>query len=171
MSNLPWFMDLTFQVPMQYCSLQHRTFLSSPHTSKIGCCFHFGSASSFLLEQFLHSSPVIYWALTDLGSSSFSVISFCLFILFMRFSRQQCWSGLPSPFPAGHILSGLSTMTCPSWVALHNMAHSFIELDKAVVRVISLVSCLWLNCAFELLNCGFGEDSWESLGLQGDQTS
>jgi len=24
-SNLPWFMDLTFQVPMQYCSLQHRT--------------------------------------------------------------------------------------------------------------------------------------------------
>ena len=22
-----------------------------------------------------------------------------------------------------------------------------------------------------LLNCGIGEDSWESLGLQGDQTS
>ena len=22
-SNLPWFMDLTFQVPMQYCSFQH----------------------------------------------------------------------------------------------------------------------------------------------------
>ena len=22
-----------------------------------------------------------------------------------------------------------------------------------------------------LLNCGVGEDSWESLGLQGDQTS
>ena len=22
-----------------------------------------------------------------------------------------------------------------------------------------------------LLNCGFGEDSWESLGLQGDPTS
>ena len=29
-SNLPWFMDLTFQVPMQYCSLQHRTLLPSP---------------------------------------------------------------------------------------------------------------------------------------------
>ena len=25
-SDLPWFMDLTFQVPMQYCSLQHQTF-------------------------------------------------------------------------------------------------------------------------------------------------
>ena len=30
-------------------------------------------------------------------------------------------------------------MTCLSWVALHGMAHSFIELDKAVVHVISLV--------------------------------
>ena len=32
-SNLPWFMDLTFQVPMQYCSLQHLTLLlSQKHT-------------------------------------------------------------------------------------------------------------------------------------------
>ena len=30
-----------------------------------------------------------YWAPTDLGSSSFSVLSFCLFILFMGFSRQE----------------------------------------------------------------------------------
>ena len=28
------------------------------------------------------------------------------------------------------------------WVALHGMAHSFIELDKAVVHVISLVNFL-----------------------------
>ena len=28
-SNLPWFMDLTFQVPMQYCSLQQQTLLLS----------------------------------------------------------------------------------------------------------------------------------------------
>ena len=28
------------------------------------------------------------------------------------------------------------------WVALHGMAHSFIELDKAVVHVISLISFL-----------------------------
>ena len=32
----------------------------------------------------------------------------------------------------------------PSWVALHGMAHSFIELDNAVVHVVSLVSFLWL---------------------------
>ena len=43
-----------------------------------------------------------------------------------------------------HVLSELSTMTRPSWVALHSMAHSFIELDEAVVHVIRLVSFLWL---------------------------
>ena len=73
-SNLPWFMDLTFQVPMQYCSLQHRTLLLSPVTSTTGCCFYFGPIPSFFLELFLHWSPVAYWALTDLGSSSFSPI-------------------------------------------------------------------------------------------------
>ena len=31
-------------------------------------------------------------------------------------------------------------MTRPSCVALHGMYHSFIELDKAVIHVISLVS-------------------------------
>ena len=66
-SNLPRFMDLTFQVTMHYCSLQHRTLLPSPVTSTAGCCFCFGSTSSFFLESFLHSSPVAYWAPTDLG--------------------------------------------------------------------------------------------------------
>jgi len=137
-------MDLTFQIPMQYCSLQHRTSLPSPVTYTTGFCFHFASVSSFFLELFLHWSPVAYWAPTDLGSSSFSVLSFYLFILLIGFSRQEYWSGLPFPSPADHILSELFTMTRPSWVALHSMAHRFIELAKAVVHVLRLVSFLWL---------------------------
>ena len=69
-SNLPWFMDLIFQVPTQYCSLQHRTLLLSPVTARTAYCFCFGSIPSFFLELFLHWSPVAYWAPTDLGSSS-----------------------------------------------------------------------------------------------------
>ena len=153
-SNLPWFMDLTFQVPMQYCSLQHQTLLLSPVTSTTGCSFFSGSVSSFFLELFLYSSPVAYWAPTNLGSSSFSVISFSPFILFMGFSREEYWSGLPFPSPGDHILSELSTMTCVSWVALHVMAHSFIELEKAVVHVISLVSFVWLWLSFCLPSDG-----------------
>ena len=93
--NFPWFMDLSFQVPMQYCSLQHQTLLLSPVMSTTWHCFCFDSATSFFLELFLHSSTVAYWAPTDLGISSFSVIYFCTFILFMGFSRQEYWSGLP----------------------------------------------------------------------------
>ena len=113
--NLPWFMDLTFQVPMQYCSVQHQTWLPSPVASTTGCYCYFGSFSSLFLELFLHWSPVEYWAPTDLGSSYFSVLSFCLFILFMGFSRKEYWSGLPIPSPVDHVLSEVSTMTCLGW--------------------------------------------------------
>ena len=85
-SNLSWFMDLSVQVPIQYWYLQHQTLLLSPVISITGCCFCFGSVSSFFLELFNHCSPVAYWAPTYLGSSSFSVLSFCLFILLMGFS-------------------------------------------------------------------------------------
>ena len=108
---------------MQYCSLQHWTLLPSPIIATNGDCFCFGSASSFFLELFLHFCPVAYWAPTDLKSPSFSVISFCLFILFMGFSRQKYSSGLPFFSPVDQVLSELFTMTHLSWVALGGMAH------------------------------------------------
>ena len=152
-SNLPWFMDATFQVPM-LCSLQntvlYRIELYFHYQShpQLGIVYALAPFLHFFLELLLHSSPVAYWAPTNLGSSSFSVISFCLFILFMGFLRQEYWSALPFPSPVDHSLSEPSTMTCPSWVALHGMAHSFTELDKAVVHVISLISFLWLWFSF-----------------------
>ena len=121
-----------FHVPMQYCSLQHRALLLSPATSTTGHCFHFKSASSFLLELFLHPCPVAYWAPTDLGSSSFGVLSFCLLIMFMEFSRREYWIGLPFPSPVGHICQ-----TSPPWPVHLGWPHtawlSFFELDKTVV--------------------------------------
>ena len=69
--NLPWFMGLTFQVSMQYCSLQHWILFSSPEISITECHFHFGPAASFFLELLafaLCSSPVAYWTLSDLGA-------------------------------------------------------------------------------------------------------
>ena len=62
----------------------------------------------------------------------------------MGFSRQEYWSGSLFLSPVDHVLSELSTMTHLSWVALHSMAHSFTELDKAVIHVIRLVNFLWL---------------------------
>ena len=40
---------------------------------------------------------------------------------------------MPFPSPVDHILSDLSTRTCPSWMAPRSW-FSFIELDKAVVH-------------------------------------
>ena len=127
-------MDLTFQVPMQYCFLQHQTLFLSPVTSTAGYSFCFGSIPSFFLELFLHWSPIAYWASSDLGISSFSILSFCLFILFMGFSRQEYWSGFPFRSSVDHILSDISTMPRPSSIAPQAWL-SFIELDKAVVLV------------------------------------
>ena len=140
--NLPWFVNLTFQVPTQYCSLQHWTSITSH--------IHNWELFSLWLCLFILSgviSPLFSSSILGTFRSS-SVLSFCLFTLFMRLSRQEYWSGLAFPSPVDHVLSELSTITHPSWVALHGMAHSFIELDKAVVHVTRLVSFLWLWFSF-----------------------
>ena len=142
-SNLPWFMDLTFQVLIQYCSLQHWTLLPSRHIH---------NWALFLLWLCLFIlSGLIYplFSSSILGTyQSGEFISQCpIFLPFHTVhgvlkARMVKWFAIPSPLH--HVLSELSTMTCPSWVALHGMAHSFIDLDKAVVHVTSLVSFLWL---------------------------
>ena len=105
--NLPWFLHLTFQLPMQYCSLQHWTLLPSPVISTAGCCSCFGSIPHSFWSYFATDLQA-YWAPTDSGSSSFSVLSFRLFLLFMGFSRQEYWSGWPFRSPLDHVLSELS---------------------------------------------------------------
>ena len=50
----------------------------------------------------------------------------------MRFSQQVYWGGLPFPPAVDHSLLELSALTHPSWVALHGMAHSGIELCKSL---------------------------------------
>ena len=86
-SSLLWFMDLRFQVLVQNCSLQHQILLSSPDTSTTEHRFHFGPADPFSLRLLVVlpcSSPVAYWTPSDLGDSSFSVVSFCPCIQFLR---------------------------------------------------------------------------------------
>ena len=47
-----------------------------------------------------------------------------------------------------------------------------VRLVKAMVFPVVMYGCeTWTAKELMLLNCGVGEDSWESLGLQGDHTS
>jgi len=56
----------------------------------------------------------------------------------MGLSGQEYWSGLPCLPPVDHVFSELFTMTHPSWVDLHGMAHSFIELHRSLTAVMKL---------------------------------
>ena len=136
-------MDLTFHVPMQYCSLWHWTFLPSPVTSKLFSPFlHLFILSGVISPLF--SSSILG---TDRpGEIIFQSPIFLPFhtvhgVLKARILKRFANTAV-IPSPVDHVLSELSTMTCSSWEALHSLAHCFIELDKAAVHVISLVSFL-----------------------------
>ena len=58
-SNLPWFMDLTFQVSMQYCSLQRQILLSSPDISTTEASFPLWPIY-FILPGAISSSPPLF---------------------------------------------------------------------------------------------------------------
>ena len=150
MPNLPWFMDLTFQVPMQYCSFQRWTLLSPPDTSTTESHFCFGPVISFfpeLLVIALCSSPVAYWMLADPeGSPPVPFI----------FAFSQCpWQSPGKNTGVGchfllqcTMLSEFFTMTHPSWVALTawlitSLSYtSTFSMTSAVIheRVIHLIS-------------------------------
>ena len=129
-SNLPCFIDLTFQVPMEYCSLQHRTLLPSFVISTTECCFFFGFIASFFLEFFLYCSLVVYGHLPTWGihlsvSYLFS-LSYCSWDSQGKNTEVVCHS----PSPVDYVLSELSTMSHQYWVALHDMAHNFISITS-----------------------------------------
>ena len=133
MSNLSWFVDLMFQVPMQYCSLQHQTLLSPPDTSTAEHHSCFGPLASFFLELLviaLHSFPVAYWTTSDLWELVFQRHIFLPFHTVYEVLQVRVLDGLPFPPPVDHSLSELFTMTCTAWVALQSMAPSFIELHS-----------------------------------------
>ena len=97
---------------MPSCNTYHLTWVSP--TFDVGYLFTASDLASitshihtwvlFLLwlHPFILSgviSPLISSSIlgtSDLGSSSFSILSFCLFILFMGFSRQEYWFAIES---------------------------------------------------------------------------
>ena len=132
-------MDLTFQVPMQYCSLQHQTFLPSPVTSTAGCCLRFGSVSSFFLEVFLHSILGTYQP----GEFIFQCSILLPFHTVHGVLKARILKWFAIPFSNGpHFVKTLHHDPSVLGGPTYSMAHSFIELDKAVIQVISLVSFL-----------------------------
>ena len=78
-SNFPWFIDLTVQIPMQFCSLQHQTLLPLPITSQVLLWLHLFILSGIISP--LISSSIAYWAPTTwwvhLSVSYLFAFSYC----------------------------------------------------------------------------------------------
>ena len=94
----------------------------------------FPSIRVFSNESILHIGWPKYWSFSFSisrfneysGLLSFRIECFDQAPLSVGFFRQEYWSGLPFPSAVDHILSDLSTMTHPSWVAPRAWL-SFIE--------------------------------------------
>ena len=143
-------MDLTFKVPMQRCSLQHRTLLLSPVTSTTGCCFCFGShfPHPFILSGVI--SPLTSSSILSTDRPGELLFQYPIILLFHTVHgvlKARIMKWFPIPFSSGpHCVRPLHHLSaCLGWP--HKAWLSFTELDKAVVHVIRLASFLrlWFN--------------------------
>ena len=101
--NLPWFMDLTFQFSMQYCSLQNQAFLSPPRHPQLSVVSTF-PRPSFLLELLviaLYSYPVAYWTPSDLGWLICQHHIFFLFHNVRGVFQARIWKWVAISFSSG----------------------------------------------------------------------
>ena len=123
---------------------------------KIWCCIlpccSVAKSGSTLCDPMNYSTPgslsfTVSWSLLKFMSIELRIFCCPMFLpfhtrilQFVGFSRQEYWSGLPSPSLVDHILPEIFTVTGSSWVAQHSMAHSFFELleplchNKAVIH-------------------------------------
>ena len=160
-------MDLTFQVPMQYCSLQLRSLLLLRH-------IHSWVLFLLWLHPFILSgviSPLI--SINILGiyrprEFPFQYLFILPFHTIHGVLKARILKWFAIPFSSGpHSVRSLhhdpSVLGGP-----HRAWLSFIELDKAVVPVIRLASFLWLwfQCVCSLMpSCNIYHLTWVSLTL------
>ena len=140
-ANLPWFMDPTFQVPMQYCSLASNLTFTIWHICNWASFLLWPSCLELLVIA-LSSFPVAYWTPSDLECSFSSVVFFVF---------SYCSWG--SPVVCHFLLQwttfchNSSLWSCPSWVAQHGMAYinSLIALLKHLHHNIAMTheGSLW----------------------------
>ena len=118
MTNLPRFMDLASQVPMQYRSLQHQTLLSPPDTPTTAsfplwphCALLSGAVSD------LKPSALPQWRTRHLLTWRTFLLVLCLLLFHtvhgVLQSRILQWVAVSSSMD--HTLPELFTMTYPSW--------------------------------------------------------
>ena len=132
MSNSPWFMDVTFHVPVQCCSLQHQTTFTTREIHNLASFLLWPSL--FILSQAISNYPLLSpSSLLNTFQPGRLHFEYHIFLPFhtvhvvLLLSILEC---LPFPPPEVTFFPELFTVACLSWVTLHGMTHSFLELCK-----------------------------------------
>ena len=134
--NLSWFMSLSLQVLMQYRFYSIRLYFHYQSHSQLGIVF--------ALAQLLHPSESISLLFSSSILEPGGFIFQChIFLPFHTVhgvlkARILKWFAIPSS--VAHVLSDLSTMISPSWVAWHGSYFHWVRQG----HVIRLVSFMWL---------------------------
>ena len=102
--------------------------------------------SCFILSGAVSNCPLHIGHLATWGGRAHLLASSLPYHTVPGFLRQEYWRDLPFLPPVDHVLSAFSTMTHPSWVALHGMAHSFIELCKPLQHDNAVIHDGWCVC-------------------------
>ena len=105
--------------------------------------FSLGSISSFFLELFLHWSPVAYWALMT-WEFLFQYPIILPFHTVHGVLKSRILKGFAIPFSSGPVSVRPLHHDPSIFGGPTRNGLDFIELDKAVIHVIRLASCLWL---------------------------
>ena len=121
--------------------------------------------------KIMASSPITSWQID--GETMETVTDF--YFLGLQ-SHCRWW---PQPWNKRRLLLGKKAMTNLDSILKSRdiILPSNVHLVKDMVFPVVMYGCeSWAikkarTRELMLLNCGAGEDSWESLGLQGDQTS
>ena len=96
-----------------------------------------GPAPSFLLKILVIAlcfSPVAYWTPSHLGGLIFWHHIFLPFHTVHGVLQTKILEWVAISFTRRLHIVRTFIMACPSWVALHGMAHSFIELCKPLLH-------------------------------------
>ena len=131
-SHLLLFMDLTLQIPTQYCSLQQWILLSPPDISATVHSLLIWPIHFVLSETISNCLPLFPSSILDsFQPGEGGLIFWCLFLSFYTVCGV-----LMAYWVVCHFLLQ-STMCCqnsPLWPVLNGMAHSFIELHKTLFQ-------------------------------------
>ena len=124
---------------MQYCSYSIGLYFHHQSHPQLGIVFGLAPALHSFCTYFstllqLHIGHLPTWGV------HFSVAFLFAFSYCSWGSQGKNAEVVCIPFSSGPRFVRTLHHDPSAWVALHVMAHSFIELDKAVVHVISLVS-------------------------------